>query len=613
MNKKRAILAMLIAFLAMWRYSDGQAQQPVRDQMRLAGVMPRGALVYVQARDLSGLMKAWLASGGRNKFYKSKSYAAFTKSRIYLKLQDRLNDFEKAVGFALSEERLAEIAGGLSAISIYDVGKLEIALVTEVSREKAIATSLFKLAPQFEERSTDGANYFVREMTSDGGRLHQQFCFAHLSGRLIVTTTEGLMIRALRNAKAAGDDSLLADVMAIADAARGFTPHEMTMWLDQAALNRNLYFNNYWIHRNVKELSSIEAGLIDLRITPQGMTEQRWFKTGGSNQQSGGSALDGNQVAALMKFAPISAQLVEVRTGGGDRLGASVAETFFGKLPDESTQIYAGGYSGNNGTDDGDDNDGGPRAERYSRLDARFDMDVDDEQAIRAGNQSPASRQKRSAEDEERFKRAVGAVLDKVSPAAHSELVRSKSDASSPFVRFDRAVVIEMKSEAGADRAALERAIVDEMRARFVIAGIEPRLAWQEEASVRFLAQSLLEQGAAYSISGRYLVLASNREFVRDILQASTAPSAPPQIDGSLESFALVRVTDAKPIFDKLMMKLDGRTEAAAATDGEEASDDVKFFSENLSSLISASSIREMRVRREKSGSMIIERVVYSW
>jgi hypothetical protein len=171
-----------------------------------------------------------------------------------------------------------------------------------------------------------------------------------------------------------------------------------------------------------------------------------------------------------------------------------------------------------------------------------------------------------------------------------------------------------MKSEAAIDRAALERAIMEEMRARFVIAGITPNLAWQEEAGVRFLAQSLLAQGAAYSISGKYLVLASNREFARDILQASSVQASAPQIDGALESFALVRVRDAKPVFDKLMLKLDGRIQPAASTDSEEeASEDVKFFSENISSLISASSIREMRARREKAGSIIIERVVYSW
>jgi hypothetical protein len=53
------------------------------------------------------------------------------------------------------------------------------------------------------------------------------------------------------------------------------------MWLDQARLNRNRYFGNYWIHHNADgALANIESGLIDLRITREGMSEQRWFKTG---------------------------------------------------------------------------------------------------------------------------------------------------------------------------------------------------------------------------------------------------------------------------------------------------------------------------------------------
>jgi hypothetical protein len=76
-------------------------------------------------------------------------------------------------------------------------------------------------------------------------------------------------------------------------------------------------------------------------------------------------------------------------------------------------------------------------------------------------------------------------------------------------------------------------------------------------------------------------------------------------------------VADAKPVFDKLMSRLDGKDENGAARQDEgeekEGGRTVKFFSENLSSLISASTIREVRVRRETSGAITTERLVYSW
>jgi len=39
------------------------------------------------------------------------------------------------------------------------------------------------------------------------------------------------------------------------------------------------------------------------------------------------------------------------------------------------------------------------------------------------------------------------------------------------------------------------------------------------ESGVRYLAQSLMEQGSAYAVSDEFLVLASSREFARDILK----------------------------------------------------------------------------------------------
>src|SRR6266436_4444214 len=206
MKARKLSVLMTIGLFALAHRSDGQQAQPVADQLRLAGVMPRGAMVYVQASDLAALMKTWLASPVRSQFYDSASFAAFQKSRIYLKLQDRKKDFDSAIGVGLDESRLTELAGRASAVSIYDISKIELVFVTEVPRARAVASALFKLAPQFSERSADGTSYYVRDVTTDGGRLNQQFCFAYVESKLIVTTTEGLMIRAIANVRSCGFD-----------------------------------------------------------------------------------------------------------------------------------------------------------------------------------------------------------------------------------------------------------------------------------------------------------------------------------------------------------------------------------------------------------------------
>jgi hypothetical protein len=613
MKRKKSILLIAVALLAIAHRSDGQPTRSVAEQLKLTRVMPRGAMVYVQANDLSALMKTWLASPVRAQFYQSASFEVFKKSHVYLKLQARIQEFETAIGIGIDEKRLSELAGRASAVSVYDIGKLELVFVTEIARARAVVSTLFKQAPQFQERSADGTSYYVRDVSTDGGRLSQQFCFAYVEDKLIVTTTEGLMIRAIANAKGSSSESLKSDVLGLAEQAAGFAAHDVTMWLDQARLNGNRYFSNYWIHHNEEEgLAKIESGLIDLRLTREGMTEQRWFKMGAGGKAE--AALTGDQLAGFMKFVPASAQLVQVYASTqSESLSSAIEQSLFGDLPDDDwspPEIPDRTSSG------GDENEN-TRAERYSRLDSRFDIDVDDDQAPRRGADIGASSRHQTdgtREEGSDFGRNVSPLLSTISTASYCELVRSKSEAGKPFVRFERAIVAQLKPDAQVDRGVLERAIVDELRARFVVAGTQPRLEWQDEGGTRFVAQALLEQGAAYSVSGGYLVLASSKEFAGDILQAARTGSATVDRGGaSVEFFALIRVAAAKPAFDTLMSKLDGRDQTVRArvkSDDEER--EVKFFSENLSSLVAASAIREVRLTR-KSGQLTTEQVVYLW
>jgi len=610
---KKPILLIAVALLALTHRSDGQQTRSVAEQLKLTRVMPRGAMVYVQANDLSALMKTWLASPVRAQFYQSASFEVFKKSHVYLKLQARIQEFETAIGIGIDEKRLSELAGRASAVSVYDIGKLELVFVTEIARARAVVSTLFKQAPHFQERSADGTSYYVRDVSTDGGRLSQQFCFAYVEDKLIVSTTEGLMIRAIANAKGSSSESLKSDVLGLAEQAAGFAAHDVTMWLDQARMNGNRYFSNYWIHHNEEEgLAKIESGLIDLRLTREGMTEQRWFKMGAGGKAE--AALTGDQLAGFMKFVPASAQLVEVYASNqSESLSSAIEQSLFGDLPDDDwspPEIPDRTSSG------GDENEN-TRAERYSRLDSRFDIDVDDDQAPRRGadiGESSRHQTDGTREEGSEFARNVSPLLSTISTASYCELVRSKSEAGKPFVRFERAIVAQLKPDAQVDRGVLERAIVDELRARYVVAGTQPRLEWQDEGGTRFVAQALLEQGAAYSVSGGYLVLASSKEFAGDILQAARTGSATVDRGGaSVEFFALIRVAAAKPAFDTLMSKLDGRDQTVRArvkSDDEER--EVKFFSENLSSLVAASAIREVRLTR-KSGQLTTEQVVYLW
>jgi hypothetical protein len=616
----RIFLFIVVAVFALSHQSDGQQARPLGEQLKLAGMMPKGAMVYLQVRDLGTLMKTWNVSPTHEAFYNSASFKNFEKSNIYLKFQDRRKDFETALGFGLDEARLSELAGTASAVAMYDIGKVEMVFVTEVGREKAIATEMFKHVPQFQERSSNGLPYYVRDVSTDGGRLNQQFCFAYVTNKLVVTTTEGLMIRALANSKAAGEDAMLADVLSIANLAKGFVARDLTMWVDQTKLNRSRHFKSYWVYGNAGEksrdsLAKIESGLIDLRFAADGLNEQRWFKTTEAVQSA--TALTADQASAFLRFVPRDTQFAEMHAQVGTDLNEAVSLALFGKNFDESNAFGEVPEPESSDSEDSEEESSGGRVERYRKLDARFDKDVDDAQAKPAGNtQSSNMKSQNAGATVQGAKPNPLAVLTKLDallkPAvSFAELARSKDEAGKPFVHFERAVIVETKS--AIDKNALEKLISDEMRERFVVTGIDPQLVWQTEGAVRFLAQSLLEQGAAYAISGKFLVLASSKEFVRDILQANTSAPATTRIDSAAQFYALVRIIDAKPVYDKLMAKLDGKIAGKLAGDSEESEAEIKFFSDNLPSFIQATSIREMRVHRNTEGAILSERIAYSY
>src|SRR5262249_9206832 len=161
--------------------------------------------------------------------------------------------------------------------------------------------------------------------------------------------------------------------------------------------------------------------------------------------------------------------------------------------------------------------------------------------------------------DNETFARSLAAILGRASAGGYCEMTRSHAEQGKPFVSFERAIVIHTAG-GSFDRAAFESAVTDEMRSRFVISGVDPKVEWQEDAGVRYVAQSLLERGAAYAQSGEYVVLASSREFAKDIVRrvSSASTAAAPGVRQDLEFYAVVRVAAVKPVFDKLMAKLDG-------------------------------------------------------
>lgn len=606
-----AVLAGIASMtLASLGGATAQSQAPL---LRHAASMPAGAIAYVEAKDLSSLLGAWLASPMRDRYLNSASYRSFRRSRLYLKLSDRLKDLERGFGIEINDTRLAEFAGGSSALAVYDPGKLEVLLVTEVASQKALASKLFAQSSSFEKRQTaKGQPYFSREVVSDGGSLVQRIAFGYAGDRLWIGTKESLVAEAMDGP---GGGGLSTSVNETVRAAADFTAsHDLVVWADMDRAVRNKYFNLYWIHRNAKDLEDLQSGLLDIELAATGVKERRWFvrKPDAAKQVTG----DGAALAALSALAPADAQLVEARSADSG-VATALAETMFG--PDRTGGTSLSDVRASR-TDDpfepseSETSNRRPTGGRYRFLDDRFDRDVDDPAAKAVKRVAATSPTVAPLGDR------LASILAATSPVRYAVFGSVQLPDGKLFASFERAVVVEMASPDRFDASAFETLAREEFARRFLVGGQVARVSWADAAGGRGLAGALISQGGAYRVSGKYLIVARDPQQCAAVAaRVGTASAALPVEGATVTRIAEVRLAAAAGPFRRLTGLLDAKD--ANALDEEMASEEgdsdvlrrpVLFFSENLVSLLDVvNQITSVRITTSEDGTLIREVVEY--
>ncbi len=589
---------------------------------RFAAAMPHGALVYLEARDLGTLLGAWLGSPTRERYFRSASYRSFKRSRLYLKIQDRLSDLQKGFGVDITDERLAELAAGPAAIAIYDPGKLDVLVAAEVPRDRALASSLFAQAKNFEERHTAGGSaYYAREVSTEAGGAVVRIAFGYAGDRLWVGTNETTVAEAIDGPKDGGLQPAVAETIG---AAGDFAAHDVLMWLDLERSVRNKYFNLYWIQKNAADLADLESGLIDLEFAADGVHERRWFVS--KHALPAPPTGDGSAtLSRLRRLAPPGTQLVEVKYADSD-LSPAVAQTLFGPERRSGTpELVSASRSddpfGQSGSDDASDDT--PSANKYRYLDSRFDSDVDDPAAATppAADVAPEG-----AKTTVGFGDRVAAIVGAANPICYASYSAVELPDGQLFAGFDRTIVVELGNPERFAAAEFEGLVRDEFGRRFVVGADTSRVSWTDVSGARGLAGALVEQGGAYRIVGKFLVIGrrgGDCSVVAERLAGQLSGDELVAPSGALSRVAEVRVDLAREPFSRLMSVLDARQRASIDEDvdssGNADDDDsngrpVAFFSENIASLLDvAKDLASVRIATTVQGSVMRERVDYVW
>lgn len=513
-----------------------------------ASDLPRGALVYVQVEDLPGFVKAVTESAQYKKFAASGALTAFSKGHLGIKLAKRLAEFSDTAGFGFNAGTLSTLAEKRAALALYDIGKLDFAIVAPMSDTVFAATQLAANRDRFKsEKLPDGTTLYRADVAADSGRQTQQLLFTHLRGRLIVATTDKLLNQTIANIDGKQGRSAIADEPSFRELASRLKPRVAAVWVDQTALNSDYYFKHYWLMSDRKELVNIRGGLFDLGIEANSVSERRLFLTDGSEK---GGNIDPKFVATAMRFVPTDAPLYSIGPADAAAIDDAFAKTIFDRrraaaetVPVTDNSIY------------GD----------------KFEMRIDEEPAVEA---PPAPE----------FVQPISSLFAKARTIV--SFSRPKMLESPLFFETDRALIVIMKSSGDLDAALFEKLISDRFAKERAVGA--DRFKWRSDDGWRVLDLPFLGSGIRYRVDGRNIIVTNGFAPSGDSPTAIRA--------GEFSELTVVNLEQRGPAFDQVLAEFRRR--------GAE----VGFFESSVGGMLdSAAPAKRIEIRKRSDGKIIEE------
>ncbi len=626
--KPLSIIALvLIICAALFVYARTRSN---KDAFTLAEDFPRGALVYAQFRDLPELIKQWDQSRLKQKYLDSANYKQFQHRHLSLKLIERWEEFNNALGFPLDTTTISSAADAGAAIAIYDIGRLDFVFIAPMSEQKLAATKFFKSKEQFEETELpDGTTYYRHEFQADRGRQKQIFGLAAVKGHLILASNEQLLLRAIANINGKSHKDRLSDDPAFKTLSDIVNPHFATVWVDQAKLNDDYYFKHYWLMQNVAELKSIRAGMFDLELQDGQWIERRDFLTTGKPTRKS-SQIAAAEIARMQSQIPDDVPFLKVESlGDNPSLTASLIDDALldGRSREQKQRSNSWSWASY-----GDNefysacNEDTEEYDRYSYPGPEYDSMIDDPHDARISRNEEPGENPLRYELERQFAARLQQAIGPARPFAAVVATSPHTITGPLFVEFRRVAILRLQAPASLNREILEEAISKAAQSRLTVAGPGVNLRWvghnENAQSWRELELPMLGWHFCYALRDRELLLSNSPELLTSVLDApNRTPVSSTQSAPSLDNLTIIRLDQRKQAFDDIVGKLDAesikasqkaRNEAKESSDGPDRSS-AEFFSENLSSLLDVSSaVTKIEIKRSSSANRLHEEIAFS-
>ncbi len=559
--KAKCLIVLLFVGIVVW------AKVSSNEKFSLAKDLPNGALVYLQTDDLPQLIKLWDESKLKEKYLESQNFAEFKTSHLGIKLGERFSDFENSTGFSLDLQTLNSLAENRAAVAVYDIGKLDFVYVSPMNKELFAITMFAQNSSKFAESTLeDGTSFYQIEFKVDRERQNQKLIFANMKGRFVLATSEKLFLRTITAIKG---KQRLYDEVNFRNLSERMTPNLVTIWVNQEKLNTDYYFKRYWLMSNVEDLQNIRAGIFDVSLDENGLTEKREFLL---KKPQHSVRISPNDTKDLLSKVPENVPFYRLQKIEEKRLGKAIYDTLFDKQIVEQTSRKRSSHLSYY------DNDNYYKSD-YNYLDSDFDEDV------------------KEVENEEIIKAEIFQT-NQISDALTSANPTTILTAASPqmlenplFVEFRKAAIISLKNPNDFQANQFENSIIEALKNHVTVADTE--FIWESESGLRKLKIPLVGWEIGYQMKDNKLFVANSFEFLREI--GSTENELLENND-SFDDLTVIRLQNHEENFEQIFQKVKNENE---------------FFVGNIGSLLDViSDFKEITIKRRLDGYFLNEEVL---
>ena len=295
--KRTVTVAVVLAslMLLVWMF----AQTPPSAPPDLARLVPAGPLLYLEAKDFAALLSDWNGSDVKRAWLETDNFQVFSRSRLYLKLQQAQTEFAAAAGVPPDMDLLANVAGSQSALAIYDIGKLEFLYITRLSSDRFAGGALWKTRGNFEPRQSSGIDYYIK--TDPASK--RVAAFAAAKDYVILATREDVLAGALSLIAGQAGAPVAGEQWFDKSVREAKSQGELRMVMDLSKLTRTPHFRSYWIQQNITDLRQYSAAIADAGRASGELRENRVLLRGTEIAPAWNEAA----VAEIVRLAPANA------------------------------------------------------------------------------------------------------------------------------------------------------------------------------------------------------------------------------------------------------------------------------------------------------------------